>query len=133
MLGLRLNRVAGWARRSQCHVMRRAHGSMPPTREQLPAHRIIPTRVQDTDLLGHINNVNYYAFMDSAICDWSAAQGDKVADSPRYVVETGLRYHAPAHYPEKIEVRFGVEVRRSHLSQLKYGYYSTIVVDDTCV
>jgi acyl-CoA thioester hydrolase len=76
-----------------------------PTRDDLPAHRLIPTRVQDTDLLGHINNVNYYAFMDSAICDWSAAHGDRVADVPRYVVETGLRYHAPAFYPEVIEVR----------------------------
>ncbi len=82
-----------------------------PTREDLPAHRLIPTRVQDTDLLGHINNVNFYAFMDSAICDWCAARGDRVADVPRYVVETGLRYHAPAFYPEVIEVRFGVEVR----------------------
>ena len=83
----------------------------PPSREDLPAHRLIPTRVQDTDLLGHVNNVNYYAFMDSAICDWSAANGDNVADAPRYVVETGLVYHASAHYPEIIEVRFGVKVR----------------------
>ena len=30
---------------------------------KLPATRIIPTRVQDTDFQGHINNVAYYAFM----------------------------------------------------------------------
>jgi len=80
------------------------------SRQELPASFLIPTRVADTDLQGHVNNVNYYSFMDSAICSWSAEQGDHVADAPRYVVETGLQYHAPANYPEIIEVRFGVQV-----------------------
>jgi acyl-CoA thioester hydrolase len=71
---------------------------------------LLRVQVQDTDLLGHINNVNYYSFMDSAICGWAAANGDHVEATPRYVVETGLCYHAPAFYPDGVEVRFGVQV-----------------------
>jgi acyl-CoA thioester hydrolase len=84
----------------------------------LPASFQIHTRVQDTDLMGHINNVNYYAFMDTAICNWSISRGDDLPNTPRFIAETGLKYHAPAQYPETIEVSFGVD----HLgcSSVKY-------------
>ena len=45
---------------------------------------------------------------DTAICSWAAEHGDHVSEQPRYVVETGLRYHAPCKHPENVTVRFGL-------------------------
>ena len=84
-----------------------------------PARFKIQTRVQDTDLQGHLNNVNYYAFMDTAICGWCTEQGDNLYGNPRFIAETGLTYHSPAMYPETIVVTFGA----SHIgtSSVKYN------------
>lgn len=91
-----------------------------PDRECLPASYVIQTRVQDTDLQGHINNVNYYAFMDSAIVGWSVSQGDVLAETPRFIAETGLRYITPGQYPEPVDVRFGVQVHNKFFNRLNF-------------
>jgi acyl-CoA thioester hydrolase len=90
-------------------TMRRWITTTPATikKLRLPATFTIQTRVQDTDLQGHINNVKYYEFMDTAICSWSQAGGDNLKHNWRFIAETGLRYRMPAHYPDNVEVRFG--------------------------
>ena len=69
----------------------------------------VPTRVQDTDLMGHINNVNYYAFMDTAICSWSMDRAANLSEEPRFIAATGLKYLSPCLYPETVVVEFGTE------------------------
>ena len=47
---------------------------MPPGEEpkpdEFPHHLVIPTRWQDNDVYGHVNNVQYYSFFDTIINDW---------------------------------------------------------------
>jgi acyl-CoA thioester hydrolase len=76
---------------------------------RLPASFTIQTRVQDTDLQGHVNNVKYYEFMDTAICSWSEKKGDTLKDNWRFIAETGLRYLHPSQFPDDVEVRFGTK------------------------
>ena len=39
-------------------------------------HRLsIPTRWNDNDVYGHVNNVEYYAFFDTVINAWLIAEG----------------------------------------------------------
>ena len=95
------------------------------TASRLPASYQIETRVQDTDLMGHINNVNFYAFMDTAICNWSISRGDDLPNTPRFIAETGLKYHSPALYPETIEVSFGVDHLGSSSVKYKVAMFSS--------
>ena len=66
----------------------------------------IATRFADNDMQAHINNVMYYSYMDTAIN--SIYQLD-LDEHPRFVVETGLIFHAPASHPDIIDVKFHVE------------------------
>ena len=90
-----------------------------PVPADFAASHLIETRVQDTDLQGHINNVHFYSFMDSGINGWAMAAGDDFATAPRYVVENGLSYHHPGVYPSVIDVRFGVR----HLGSSSVEYH----------
>ena len=91
----------------------------------------VPTRVQDTDLMGHINNVNYYAFMDTAICSWSMEKAANLKEEPRFIAETGLTYHSPCLYPETIVVEFGTEYIGNSSVKYQVGMFSK--VDDRCL
>ncbi|MFS0848433.1 acyl-CoA thioesterase [Novosphingobium panipatense] len=71
----------------------------------------ITTRWHDNDAYGHVNNVIYYAFFDTAVNTWLIEQGllDVHAGDPiGLVVETGCRYAAPVHFPQTLEVGLAV-------------------------
>lgn len=67
----------------------------------------ITTRWDDNDIYGHINNVRFYSFFDSAVNRFLIEEGgldihkDEVVG---YVVESKCQYVSPIAYPEKIEV-----------------------------
>jgi acyl-CoA thioester hydrolase len=93
----------------------------PTIAEAYPHHVAITTRWMDNDAYGHINNVTYYAFFDTAVNQWLIGQG--VLDIGRgpvigLVVETGCRYHRPLAYPEP--VRVGMRVARIGSSSVRY-------------
>jgi acyl-CoA thioester hydrolase len=44
-------------------------------REAYPHHLAIPTRWNDNDVYGHVNNVEYYAFFDTVINDYLIREG----------------------------------------------------------
>jgi len=74
--------------------------------------RGLDTRWADNDAYGHVNNVVYYAWFDSAVNAWlieagllDIASGDPIG----LVVETGCRYAASLAYPEPVEIGLGVE------------------------
>lgn len=81
-------------------------------REDFPYRIGIPTRWNDNDMLGHVNNVIYSRFfeavvvrfqMEEAGVDWLT---DKV--SPQ-AVETLCRFHRPLSFPETVEACLRVE------------------------
>ena len=76
------------------------------------AWREIGTRWADNDAYGHVNNVVYYGWFDTAVNAWLIDEGllDIAAgDLIGFVVETGCRYAAPLAYPQPVEVGLAVE------------------------
>ena len=74
--------------------------------------REIGTRWGDNDVYGHVNNVVYYGWFDTAVNGWLIDQGllDIASGDPiGLVVETGCRYARPLAYPEPVEVGLAVE------------------------
>ena len=82
--------------------------------------REIGTRWSDNDAYGHVNNVVYYSWFDTAVNAWLIEQGllDVAAGDPiGLVVETGCRYARSLAYPEPVEVGLAIErVGRSSVS-----------------
>ena len=81
-------------------------------REAFPVFRRIPTRWGDNDVYGHVNNVVYYAFFDTAV---NAELIDRkllepCGSGPIFVVaETRCRYFASLAFPVSIDIGIGVE------------------------
>lgn len=74
--------------------------------------RAIPTRWADNDVYGHVNNVVYYAWFDTAVNSWLVEGGFlDIAGSPvvGLVVETSCSYFESVAFPETVEVGLGVE------------------------
>jgi acyl-CoA thioester hydrolase len=70
-----------------------------------PHTRTITTRWMDNDAYGHVNNVVYYSYFDTAVNTYLIEQGAlDIAKSPviGFVVETACHYFAPLTYPETI-------------------------------
>lgn len=81
----------------------------------------ITMRWGDNDAYGHVNNIVYYAWFDSAVNQWLVGQGllDIAAGDPiGLVVETGCRYFAPLSFPGEVEV--GLAVERIGTSSVTY-------------
>jgi acyl-CoA thioester hydrolase len=82
----------------------------------------ITTRWSDNDLYGHVNNVIYYSYFDSAANRYLIEEGGldiQGGDIVGYVVSSGCDYHAPVAYPERIEA--GLRVDRLGNSSVRYG------------
>lgn len=81
----------------------------------------LTTRWADNDAYGHVNNVAWYAFIDTAVNQLLIEAG--LLDVSRsevigVVVESGCRYHASAEYPDVIHA--GVRVGRVGSSSIRY-------------
>ncbi len=84
----------------------------PPGRERFRLFRTLPTRWADNDVYGHVNNVAYYGFFDTAVNQALIEAGAlDPATSPviGLVVETGCRYFAPLSFPDPVDVGLAVE------------------------
>ena len=82
----------------------------------------ISTRWSDNDIYGHVNNVTYYSYFDTAANRYLIEEGGlDITDGSivGYVVNSGCEYHAPITYPEVIEA--GVRVDRLGNSSVQYG------------
>lgn len=93
----------------------------PHSRAEYPYHHPTPTRWADNDVYGHVNNVTYYAYFDTAVNAYLSAQGAldiHAGEVIGLVVETGCAYFAPAAFPEPLSV--GVRVARLGSSSVRY-------------
>ena len=81
---------------------------MPTDRPLLAAYPYVTsltTRWNDNDIYGHINNVAYYSFFDTAANQFLIECGGlDIAAGPviGLVVESKCNYHAPLAYPESV-------------------------------
>ena len=85
------------------------------------AWRPIATRWMDNDVYGHVNNVVYYSFFDTAVNAWLVEHGLlDIEKGPMIglVVETGCTYARPVAFPE--EVQAGIAVSRVGNSSIRY-------------
>ncbi len=93
-----------------------------PTIETYPFITRITTRWMDNDVYGHINNVAYYSFFDTAANQFLIERGGlDIATSPviGLVVESKCVYHAPLAYPQRLRV--GVRVDKLGNRAVTYG------------
>jgi acyl-CoA thioester hydrolase len=94
----------------------------PPARTAFRVFRTLATRWMDNDVYGHINNVAYYSYFDTAVNQALIEAGVlDPAGSPviGLVVETGCRYFAPLSFPGPVEV--GLAVERLGSSSVTYA------------
>jgi len=83
--------------------------------------RTVPTRWMDNDVYGHVNNVSYYSFFDTAVNGFLIEGGAlDIEASPvvSLVVETGCVYFESLAFPEPVEV--GLAVDRLGGSSVRY-------------
>ena len=85
------------------------------------AFRLITTRWMDNDVYGHVNNVVYYSWFDTAVNAHLIEQG--VLDIHKgetigLVVETHCNYFAPLAFPQTIEA--GIRVAHRGSSSVRY-------------
>jgi acyl-CoA thioester hydrolase len=87
----------------------------------------IETRWSDNDVYGHVNNVVYYAWFDTAVnrmliaeglLDIHGSQEKDGGDSIGLVVETGCRYFASTAFPDAITA--GIRVAKLGTSSVRY-------------
>lgn len=81
----------------------------------------ITTRWHDNDVFGHVNNVVYYAFFDTAVNSFLVRQGlldVKASEVVGLVVETRCTYFESVAFPDRIEV--GVAVEHMGTSSVRY-------------
>lgn len=84
--------------------------------------RPMPTRWMDNDVYGHVNNVVYYSYFDTAVNAFLVENG--VLEIGRseivgLVAETGCVYFAPVAFPDQLEV--GITVSRLGRSSVLYS------------
>ena len=81
----------------------------------------LATRWMDNDVYGHVNNVQYYSFFDTAVARFLLENGvlDLSASiAVGLVVETACRYAAPVAFPD--EVTCGLRCGRLGTSSIRY-------------
>lgn len=92
--------------------------------ERRPAYRHlrqITTRLADNDVYGHVNNVVYYSYFDTAVNQYLIETGWlDMANGPviGLVVETGCRYLSSVAFPDRVAV--GIRVARLGTTSVRY-------------
>ena len=94
---------------------------MPETRGAYPVLRAITTRWMDNDVYGHVNNVVYYSWFDTAVNGWLIEQDVlDIHGGPTIglVIETQCHYFASLAFPQTVEA--GIRVARLGNSSVRY-------------
>ena len=93
----------------------------PLSRKDFRAFQTITTRWADNDVYGHVNNVVYYSWFDTAVNSHLIHQGAldiHEGSTIGLVVETQCNYFAPLAFPQAIEA--GIRVARLGGSSVRY-------------
>jgi acyl-CoA thioester hydrolase len=102
----------------------------PGTRAEYRAFRTLPTRWQDNDEYGHLNNATYYALFDTAVSLWQMEQGIEIRgpNATKFlVVESGCRYHAELGFPDILTAG----IRIAHIGTSSFRYEIALFGNDS--
>ena len=101
--------------------MVKAEKETPATRRDYPHFQSIPTRWMDNDLYGHVNNVVYYAYFDTAINEYLIREGVLDLTDGGVIgvcAESHCQYREGFAFPEAIQVG----LRVGHLGKRSVRY-----------
>ena len=93
----------------------------PQARSSYRTFRTISTRWADNDVYGHVNNVVYYSWFDTAVNAHLIEQGVldiQHGETIGLVIETQCNYFAPVEFPQTVEA--GLRVARIGRSSVRY-------------
>ena len=93
----------------------------PERRSAYKAFRLISTRWMDNDVYGHVNNVVYYSWFDTAVNAWLIEQGAldiHAGEVIGLVIETQCNYFAPLAFPQTVHA--GLRVAHLGSSSVRY-------------
>ncbi|MBV1732809.1 MAG: acyl-CoA thioesterase [Hydrogenophaga sp.] len=83
--------------------------------------RTIGTRWMDNDVYGHVNNVVFYSWFDTAVNGWLIEQGAldiHAGEVIGLVIETQCNYFAPLAFPQTVHA--GLRVAHLGSSSVRY-------------
>ncbi len=114
-------------------------------REDYFVFQPITTRWMDNDIYGHVNNVTYYSYFDTAVNLYLIEEGGlDIHQAPvvGFVVDSRCSYRRPIAYPDRIEaalrvdrlgnssVQYGIGIFREGEPQAcAYGHFVHVFVD----
>ena len=93
----------------------------PPDSGDYPHHLAIPTRWKDNDVYGHVNNVEYYSYVDTVINEFLIRRGGldiHGGETLGVCAESGCRFLAAVAYPDAVDA--GLRVARLGRSSVTY-------------
>lgn len=95
--------------------------SQTETRDRYLYWLTIPTRWMDGDPYGHVNNAQYYSFIDTVVTSMLIEK--QVLRGPHWnaiglAIESQCNYHAPITFPESVDA--GLRIGRIGNSSLRY-------------
>jgi acyl-CoA thioester hydrolase len=82
---------------------------------------LIPTRWKDNDIFGHVNNVEYYSFIDTVITTFLVREGGLDIHGGSIVAvcaESHCRFKRPIAFPDTVEA--GLRVAHIGRSSVRY-------------
>ena len=103
------------------------------SRSAFQVFRRIDTRWMDNDLYGHVNNVVYYSWFDTAVNAHLIEHGAldiHHGDTIGLVIETQCNYFAPLAFPQVIEA--GIRVAKMGSSSVRYEIGLFAQGEDLC-
>jgi len=102
----------------------------PDTRDAYRHFMTITTRWMDNDVYGHINNVQYYSYFDTAVNRFLIEQGVldiHTGEVIGLVVETHCNFFSSAAFPDDIEAG----IRVAHLGRSSVRYEVGLFIEDS--
>ncbi|MEV0948227.1 thioesterase family protein [Rhodococcus sp. NPDC049939] len=83
-----------------------------PTAADFPVLWPVPTRWEDNDHYGHVNNVTYYSYFDTAVNAWLIdSTGTDIRNLPAIgvVAETSCKFISELTFPDRLRVGLSIE------------------------
>lgn len=93
----------------------------PEPRQAYRLFRTVPTRWMDNDAYGHVNNVVYYSWFDTAVNAWLIEHGVLDIRSSRtigVVAETHCNFFDSVSFPQDIQI--GIRIGHVGSSSVRY-------------
>lgn len=92
-----------------------------PQREHYPRVQSLNTRWHDNDVYGHVNNVTYYSFFDTAVNQYLISEGGlniHHGEVVAFVVSSSCDYFASVAFPDQLDI--GLRVDKLGNSSVQY-------------